>query len=180
MVAKTPHSTTPTLRVRDNRDLLVRTVKYNRIDPDQPARALIERQLTSDDGLHNQRWDARLFALWQGDASVSPNLSTRLSRAGQVLRSDSVDAGWSVGSYDAAGQVAWRQDGRGTVSRTAFDRLARRVGSHQRGADEAGRAVERHVYGDPARTMADPGGHNARGRRVRHYHDAGLQAVPSY
>jgi len=66
MVATTPHSTTPTLRVRDNRDLLVRTVKYNRIDPGQPARALIERQLTSDDGLHHQRWDARLFGLWQG------------------------------------------------------------------------------------------------------------------
>lgn len=180
MLMATQHTATPTLSVRDNRGLRVRMLSYNRRDASQAAVALIERQLASEDGRHTRQWDARLFGLWQSDNNVSPNLHARPSLAGQVLRSDSVDAGWHVALYDAAGRVVWGEDGRGTRSRNEFDQLGRPQAAYLQANGEAERVVERFIYGDTDSNTADPAGHNVRGQLVRHYHDAGLQAQPSY
>ena len=180
MIRTTIYTGTPTLSVRDNRNQVVRTLNYNRRDIRQLAEVLIERQLTSDDGRHSQQWDARLFDLWQNDDTVSPNLHTRPSLAGQALRSDSVDAGWCVALYDAAGRIVWAEDGRGTRSRTEFDQLGRPRAAYLQVGEEVERVAERCIYGDTDGSMPDPSSYNARGQLVRHYHDAGLQAAPSY
>lgn len=180
MIRATIYTGTPTLSVRDNRGLGVRTLNYNRRAAGETPAALIERQLTSDDSRHSQQWDARLFDLWQNDETVLPNLHTRPSLAGQVLRSDSVDAGWSVILYDAAGRVVWAEDGRGTRSRTEFDQLGRPRAAYLQASGEAERVAERYIYGDTDNSMPDPTSYNARGQLVRHYHDAGLQAAPGY
>lgn len=180
MLMATQHTATPTLRVRDNRGLSVRTLNYNRSDASQVAVALTEQQQASDDGRHRRQWDARLFDLWQDDTSVSPNIHARLSLAGQVLRNDSVDAGWRVAVYDAAGRVVWTEDGLGTHSSTEFDQLGRPQAAYLQVSGEAERVAERFFFGDTDSSTVDPAGDNARGQLVRYYHEAGLRAVPSY
>ena len=180
MLMATQHTSTPTLSVRDNRGQVVRTLNYNRRTAEEPAVTLPERQLTSDDGRHSRRWDARLFGLWQDDETVTPNAHTRSSLTAQVLRSDSVDAGWQVLLYDAAGRAVWTLNGRGTVLRTGFDLLGRKQTVWLQEEGGAERVAERFIYGDTDSSLADAAGDNARGQMVRHYHDAGLQAVPGY
>ncbi|RML34132.1 Insecticidal toxin protein, partial [Pseudomonas syringae pv. maculicola] len=51
------------------------------------------------------------------------NLSVIHSLSGQVLASDSVDAGWRVSLAGEAGQVLVAWDARGVARRTGYDAL---------------------------------------------------------
>nr|WKF56137.1 hypothetical protein HUO10_000585 [Paraburkholderia busanensis] len=156
-------------------------MQYNRTVSGDPLDELITLSSLSDDLRHSSLWDARLFTLWQGDTAQPPNASTQSSLSGMSLRSDGVDAGWSVELHDVEGRVFWSQDSRGTVTRTEFDVLGRPVAVYEQleAADE--RVAERLIYGDSDISVsAGPEDDNLRGELVRHYDAAGMIAWPGF
>jgi insecticidal toxin complex protein TccC len=170
---------TPSIGVVDNRGKPVRVLRYNRTAGEQALDELITHSVLRDDGLQSSLWDARLFTLCQADASQVPNLLGQLSLSGQTLRSDSVDAGWSVKMYDAEGRLKWSKDGRGSQRRFEFDTLGRAVAVFERVDGEDERAAERLIYGDNGNAQ-NPQGNNMCGQLVRHYDEAGLISSPGF
>ena len=68
-------------------------------------------------GTRSTQWDPRLWALQKSDPLAPANLTTVYTLNGQVLRSDSVDAGMQVVLPGLAAQVLMSWDSRGTRSR---------------------------------------------------------------
>ncbi|MFM0336015.1 RHS repeat domain-containing protein [Paraburkholderia fungorum] len=171
---------TPLINVTDNRGNSVRTLQYNRTASGEAVEELISRAFISDSNRQSSLWDARLFELWQGDSTQAPNTLSQLSLSGQSLRSDSIDAGWSVMLYDAEGRLSWAQDSRGTVAHTDFDTLGRPVSIYEQAAGKDERVSERLIYGDDDPDTTAPQNSNLRGQLIRHYDEAGLIGFPGF
>ncbi|EPE4188428.1 RHS repeat domain-containing protein [Yersinia enterocolitica] len=96
---------TPEVSVIDNRGLTVRSLRYHR-HPDSPT--LTDERITRHHfNARNQlahTIDPRLFARQQHDSSISPNLAYVTSLTGEILRTDSIDAGTTVILKDIAGR----------------------------------------------------------------------------
>ncbi|MFJ2488975.1 RHS repeat domain-containing protein [Pseudomonas sp. NPDC087639] len=97
--------------------------------------ALITRQRHDVNGRSVAQWDPRLS---------EPNLSTVYGLAGQVLKVDSVDAGWRLNLPGLAGEPLERWDARGNHWHTIFDAQLRVVALEENG--EAG--VDLFTYAD--------------------------------
>ncbi len=162
---------TPMLNVRDPRGLTIRKVAYHRAPK---AQALIER-ITQHRYDAAQRlissFDPKLFAT----SEARPNLVTSYSLSGQIVHTDSVDAGWRAHWYGAAGQLLQTVDARGTSTRTEYDRLLRPVAVHEKMQHDEERCVERFAYGAHG-DRAD----NQQGCLIRHDDPAGTLEIKSY
>ncbi|WP_410457998.1 RHS repeat-associated core domain-containing protein [Pseudomonas sp. N40(2020)] len=97
--------------------------------------ALITRQRHDVNGRSVAQWDPRLS---------EPNLSTVYGLASQVLKVDSVDAGWRLNLPGLAGEPLERWDARGNHWHTTFDAQLRVVALEENG--EAG--VDLFTYAD--------------------------------
>ena len=126
------HHNTPTLTVVDPRGLTVRSVAYPRNTAQQSPSAQVTRQVFDARGLLQQQWDPRLFELHAADPDVRPNLSHRYSLSGQVLSTDSADAGRQTRLLGSGGQVVQQWDSRGTRQRFEYDPLLRPVAGETR------------------------------------------------
>ena len=153
---------TPTLTVSDPRGLFVRTVSWHRSATQDAVQARTTHQRYDAIGRLNQQWDPRLFEL-----SDLANQSTRYSLGGQVLLSESVDAGWRLACHDAAGQLRDSWDGRDTHRRYAYDELKRPVNVYEH---EPPLCVERFTY---AGANEEDARHNRCGQLLRHNDQAG-------
>jgi insecticidal toxin complex protein TccC len=153
-------------------------LQYNRNAPADTAQQLISQQCYGVRGELLSSIDPRLFAEQQVNPSVLPNFRYRASLSGQVLRSQSQDAGDNVVVYDVESGPAWQEDSRGQIKRVAYDVLHRpNTVFEQDGPGASERISERNVYGESETNAAQV---NARGRLIRNYDTAGLNAVPSY
>ncbi|RON71298.1 RHS repeat-associated core domain-containing protein [Pseudomonas fluorescens] len=141
------HWRTPTLQVRDPRDLPVCHIVYLRTVAGADAECLISRQHHNAAGHLVKQWDPRL---------ANPNLTAVYSLGGEVLKSDSVDAGWRLNLPGLAGEPLERWDERGSHWRTTFDNQIRAVAVEENGVAD----VEVFTYAD---VNADAG-HNLRGK----------------
>ncbi|QXH74807.1 RHS repeat protein [Pseudomonas atacamensis] len=169
---------TPTVNVRDNRGLSVRTLQYNRNAPADAAHQLISQQRYGVRGELLSSIDPRLFAERQSNPNVLPNFRYQTSLSGQVLRTQSQDAGNKVVLYDVENGPVWQADSREQIKRVAYDVLHRPVTVfEQDGPAACERISERYVYGENEAGAAQA---NARGQLLRHYDTAGLNAIPSY
>lgn len=92
------HQRTPSLTVTDPRGLVVRSIACHRQEVEKPIAERVQRQVFNANGHLYQQWDPRLFEL-----SDLANQSTRYSLNGQVLLTESVDAGWRLACHDAPG-----------------------------------------------------------------------------
>jgi len=92
---------TPTLTVRDNRGLDVRTLRYNRNAAGIIATQCVDAQAHNVLGQPAASQDPRFF----GGATLNFQYTPALS--GQVLKSVSVDAGTTKACTDIAGQPVW-------------------------------------------------------------------------
>ncbi|RFD23928.1 toxin [Pseudomonas sp. GL93] len=172
------HHNTPTLTVVDPRGLAVRSVAYHRNTAQQSPTAQVTRQVFDARGLLQQQWDPRLFELHTADSDVPPNLSHRYSLGGQVLSTDSVDAGRQTRLLGSGGQVVQRWDTRGTHQRFEYDPLLRPVAVFERAEEEAAdRCIERMTYAGMTSTEA---ARNRCGRLIRHDDPAGTLLVERY
>lgn len=171
------HRHTPCLSVIDPRGLPVRTVAFYRREAEHTAQVQVTRQCYDAAGRSAGQWDPRLFALWQDDASTPPNQSAIYALGGQVLATDSVDAGWRVQLQGDAAQALTLWDSRLTRTRIEYDALLRPTAMFERGDGDVEQCRERLTYGG---NSADDHAHNRCGQRIRHDDSAGRLLMPSY
>lgn len=172
------HHNTPTLTVVDPRGLTVRSVAYHRNTAQQSPSAQVTRQVFDARGLLQQQWDPRLFELHAADPDVPPNLAHRHSLSGQVLSTDSVDAGRQTRLLGSGGQVVQQWDSRGTRQRFEYDPLLRPVAVFERAQEAAAEhCVERMTYAGMTSAEA---ARNRCGRLMRHDDPAGMLLVERY
>ncbi len=150
----TLHAHTPTLVVTEPRGLLVRSVAFHRREQNQSVDERVNRQTHDAAGRLISQRDPRL---------TQPNLLTTYSLSGQVLLTDSVDAGWRLGLLGEAEQIVAEWDGRGSQRQIEYDVLLRPLA-----ITEQGRVSERFTYGGP-----DAFEHNQCNQLTRHDDTAG-------
>ncbi|QHI98115.1 hypothetical protein GT347_09000 [Xylophilus rhododendri] len=157
---------TPTVTVRDNRGLTVRTVEYNRVRVEDARQACITRAIFNRRGQLVETLDPRLCARREQCETVTPNLAYGLSLSGQAIRVESVDAGTQVVLADIRQAPLLGVDARMARTRTEYDAWGRPAAVFQALADTAERCTERFEYGmDPRR--------NNCGLLIRHDDGAG-------
>ncbi|MGF6128403.1 insecticidal toxin complex protein TccC [Pseudomonas frederiksbergensis] len=112
----TVHWRTPALAVNDSRGLPIGQVAYLRTAPGATAQALITRQQHDRAGRLTGQWDPRLYG-----HAPRPNLSTVYRLSGDVISTDSVDAGGRLSLAGVAGEMLQRWDTRGNHWRNTYD-----------------------------------------------------------
>ncbi|RON49048.1 RHS repeat-associated core domain-containing protein [Pseudomonas frederiksbergensis] len=163
----TVHWRTPALAVNDSRGLPIGQVAYLRTAPGATAQALITRQQHDRAGRLTGQWDPRLYG-----HAPRPNLSTVYRLSGDVISTDSVDAGGRLSLAGVAGEMLQRWDTRGNHWRTTYDGQLRVIAVEENAQPH----VERFTYADAS---ADPG-HNLRGQLTEQLDPSGRLRVDSY
>ncbi|WP_226488400.1 RHS repeat domain-containing protein [Pseudomonas sp. B20] len=159
------HQHTPALQLVDPRGLPVGSIALCRTSSDIEPQIRTSHASFDMAGRPVSCWDPRLWA-----DRAPANLSVIHSLSGQVLASDSVDAGWRVLLAGEAGQVLEAWDARGVVRRTGYDALLRPIEVFE---DE--HCVERLLYGGP-----DSIAYNQCGQLIRHDDPAGTLLDDEY
>lgn len=159
------HQHTPALQLVDPRGLPVGSIALCRTSSDIEPQIRTSHASFDMAGRPVSCWDPRLRA-----DRAPANLSVIHSLSGQVLASDSVDAGWQVLLAGEAGQVLEAWDARGVVRRTGYDALLRPIKVFE---DE--HCVERLLYGGP-----DSITYNQCGQLIRHDDPAGTRLDDAY
>ena len=158
---------TPSLSVVDPRGLAVRSIAFHRRDVGEAIAERGQRQVFNARGQLAQQWDPRLLELSEIEAGVQPNQSTFYSLSGQVLLTESVDAGWRLACHDAVGLLRDSWDGRDTHRRFTYDERMRPVNVFEH---EPPLCVERFTY---AGADDENARHNRCGQLLRHDDQAG-------
>ena len=163
------HQNTPEITVLGQGGRALRQLRYCRRDlEEQVPEEHISRNLFNDLMQLQSSIDARFFA------AGTPNFQHQSSLNGQVLRTDSVDAGISHTLYDIEGRPAWRQDARRTMQRYTYDELGRLTARYEDVEGAGTEAIrERFIYGEDA-SVTDATNKNLHGQPARHYDTAGL------
>ena len=156
----TLHAHTPVLTAFDPRGLSIRSVAWCRSKASEATQARVTRLAFNAAGRLVSLWDPRLWADQAG-----ANVSTVYSLSGQVLGSDSVDAGWHVALPGEGGELLASWDGRGTERRLEYDALLRPLAIY-----ENAQCKERLQYG-----LAEGAPRNQCGQLVRHDDPAGTR-----
>lgn len=171
---------TPSVTVLDNRGLSVRELQYHR-HPDTPETTdeRITRHQFDERGFLIQSIDPRLYTLQQTDNSVKANFVYHTSLNGEVLRTESADAGITLALNDIAGRPYLTVNATGVVRSWQYEDDAlpgRPLSLTEQEKGKNGRITERFVWGGYSQSEKD---HNLAGQCVRHYDTAGLCQVNS-
>ncbi|MQC09284.1 hypothetical protein C4511_18715, partial [Morganella morganii] len=181
----TLHKKTPSVTVLSNRGQVVRDIVYHR-HPDTPD--------NTDERITRHQFDSRGFLKESADprlqASGLANFRYITSLSGQVLRTESADAGTSLALNDAAGRPATSVHQIGTENGQDDSSRAVTQTFRYEGADSAGRPLsiaeqtagqnaqvtERFVYAGNSEAEKAK---NLAGICTRHYDPAGLMRTDS-
>lgn len=165
---------TPTLKVVDNRGLIVRDITYHR-HPDTLD--------VTDTRITRHRYDGRGFLTQNADPRLHEaglkNFTYTTDLAGNVLRTRSADAGTAVALSDAAGRPLVRVSAICTTHTWHYEKantLGRPLAVTEQAAGEAARVPERFVYAENTPTNQDL---NLAGQCVHRYDTAGLLMTDS-
>lgn len=163
------HQHTPQLIVTDPRGLSVRSIAYQRRSAGEPITAHTNRQVFNANGHLRKQWDPRLLALTE--VAGLPNQTTRYSLTGQVLQTESVDAGLRVFCKDSAGLLRESWDGRETHRSHHYDQFMRLVSVfEQSSTDTPQQCMEHFTY---AGSLEEDVHRNRSGQLIRHDDQAG-------
>lgn len=155
------HAHTPVLVVIDPRGLAIRNIAFCRSDLAQSV----------DERVARQTYDVAGRLVSQRDSRLSiDNLRTTYSLGGQVLLTESVDAGWRLGLVGDAGQFAEGWDSRGCQRRVDYDVMLRPLA-----ITEDRQVTERFDYGGP-----DAFEHNQCNQLIRHDDTAGTRYLQEF
>ncbi|WP_247715458.1 RHS repeat protein [Morganella morganii] len=181
----TLHKKTPSVTVLSNRGQAVRDIVYHR-HPDTPEK--------TDERITRHQFDARGFLQQSADprmqASGLSNFRYITSLSGQVLRTESADAGTSLALNDAAGRPVVSisqirtdngQDDRSRAVTQTFryegaDSAGRLLSIAEHSAGQSAQVTERFVY---AGSSAAEKAKNLAGVCIHHYDPAGLMQTDS-
>lgn len=177
---------TPTISVIDNRNLQIRTLKYNRVTVEEQVDEYITRNTYTLLGHLESSIDPRLFSKYQGDNHTFPNIRRFTSLREEELRTESVDAGSKIGLFNIVGKSIWFMDANNTETSIEHDLIGRPVAVFEK-QENQGRPQcrDRFIYGE---NEIDAQANNLCGQLVRHYDTAGrcqtknfsLSGIPLY
>ncbi len=159
-------SLTPKCTAIDSRGLVVRQSAYWRQDLSKHEARKTVRQLDAAGRLTAQQ-DPRLMT----DPAAPANLVSTYSLSGKVLSTVSVDAGWRVDLFGAAGQSIWGCDAKGSQRQAGYDNLLRPIAVFERAIDDALLCTERYEYGWADTAFSE---RNQCGQLIRHDESAGV------
>lgn len=162
-MAANVHRRTPAVAAADGRGLILRQIAYLRTVANEPAMALVTRQIHDAAGRQIAQCDPRL---------ATPAVVSIYDLNGQPLKVESVDAGWRLSLPGLSGQALQRWDGRGVHWLTRYDDLLRVV-SIDNSADPT---RETFSYADAS---ADAG-HNLRGQLLELHDPSGSLRLHGY
>ena len=168
----TLHNATPNLAVIDPRALVVRGVAYHRAVTGQLPEARVTSQVFDAAGRLVAQRDPRLLA-----TSSQPNLLTLFSLCARPLLSQSVDAGWCLRLYGAAGESRHEWDARHSQRLSEYDALLRPVAITEQAANRPSCVTERFTYADCSALSA---AHNQCAQLIRHDDQAGCQTYAGF
>ncbi|MFK3775012.1 RHS repeat-associated core domain-containing protein [Pseudomonas sp. NPDC089406] len=169
------HSGTPTVSINDNRGLAIRQVRYHR-HPDTPTLTdpRITRHQFDPRGQLVCSIDPRLHERQQAQPGIAPNFTYHPSLAGQILRTDSVDAGTTYTLGDINGRPLSRVGASGVLRRWHYEQAplaGRLTAQEQQTPGATAQVTERLLYGD---NSAAARGRNLAGVCTSHFDTAGL------
>jgi insecticidal toxin complex protein TccC len=145
------HWHTPSLRVRDGRELTVRQVDYLRSTTGANVRSRVTRQRYTPAGLLMEQRDPRFT-----DAAKA-NLTQVYTLTGAPLKVDSVDAGWRLTLPGPAGESLQLWDGRGQHWLSTYDEQLRVLTVGVDGELPLENFTYADVSADAARSFRHPG-----------------------
>lgn len=166
------HAWTPAVSSIDARGLQVNTVGYYRRNADEAVSPRRERQGYDVLGRLVAQWDARLGPLAELDTHIPANQTSTYGLAGQVLMTQSVDAGWRLALYNETDLAVRAWDSRGSRSRVEYDALLRPVAVFEQSTEGTELCAERMRYADNAQAA-----NNLCGHLVQHDDTAGRQEI---
>ncbi|MGX1460771.1 insecticidal toxin complex protein TccC [Bacillus thuringiensis] len=172
------YSGTPTISVIDNRGLQVRTLEYNRVIDGDPIDEYITGNTYTLLGNLDSSMDPRLFSQYQNNSSTLPNMRYSTSLKGNVLCTESVDAGRKTQLFDIEGRLTWFMDANHTQTTMVYDVIGRPIAVLEK---QEGIGIpkyrERFIYGE---SEIDAQANNLCGQLVRHYDTAGRSQIKSF
>lgn len=164
---------TPEVKVLDNRGLVVREIRYCR-HPEtlQDTDEQITRHEFNARGHRQRSIDPRLFEL-QPEKEDRANFRYLTALTGEVLRTESADAGTVVSLKDIAGRPVWSLNAVNVKRTWQYERgsLGRLLSITEQAEGEAARMMERFVWSDNSQKAKD---YNLSDVCARHYDPAGL------
>lgn len=171
------HRHTPTLQVCDPSGAPVRSVAYYRRTAQEQAQPRVTASASRRAGRVSQQWDSRLFALSTALTADTANLTGLSSLSGRPLLTESVDAGWRVQFWGAAGELQVGWDGRGTRTRHTYDAMQRPIAVFEQCQDAPECCIGLTTYGTQAAASVAL---NQCGQPVRVDDSAGSRQVHGY
>ena len=171
------HRHTPTLQVCDPSGAPVRSVAYYRRTAQEHAKPRVTASASRRAGRVSQQWDPRLFALSTAPTADTANLTGLSSLSGRPLLTESVDAGWRVQFWGAAGELQLAWDGRGTRTRHTYDAIQRPIAVFEQCQDAPECCIGLTAYGTQAAASVAL---NQCGQPVRVDDSAGSRQVHGY
>lgn len=124
--------------------------------------------------------DSRLFLKMVRNGTFLFNFRSEYGLSGQVLQSESADAGLRWSLTNMAGNIVCSWDSRGFRAENAYDNLQRPLGMYVSGGDQVDALahwVQQTVYGE---TVLNAANYNLMGKPYRDYDESGLSIVEIY
>ncbi|MFO2464141.1 sugar-binding protein [Pseudomonas sp. 15FMM2] len=150
-------------------------MQYHRTGVTDNPQTRVNRQVFGASGFLLEQWDPRQFAL--GVTGVASQ-SGIYSLSGQVVRTESADAGWRLMLRGQAGQLLHTWDSRQAHQEQRYDGSLRPIAVFEQAAqDPQLRCVERLTYAEAV--PAEAAG-NRCGRLIRHADPAGVLLLDEY
>lgn len=168
-------SATPEVLVVDNRGLSIRTLQYDRSAVGKAPHELVTQRHFNALGQLSDSTDPRLYSVREKGPAVKANFRYRTTLSGQVLQSESQDAGCHITFFDVTSAPIWQENSRGFIRRFSYDQSHRiNIVSEQDGAAEPERVSDRYIYGERPEQLG------TFGRLMHHYDPVGLNETLHY
>ncbi|HDR7760662.1 RHS repeat-associated core domain-containing protein [Bacillus cereus] len=169
---------TPTISVIDNRGLQIRTLEYNRVTVEDPIDEYVTRNTYTLLGNLDDSMDPRLFSQYQNNDNTLPNMRYDHSLKGNILCTESVDAGQKVQIFNIEGRPIWFRDANRTQTTMEYDLVGRPTAVLEKlDGNETPKYRERFFYGENERGAQAI---NLCGQLVCHYDIAGRNQTKSF
>ncbi|MDE1482746.1 RHS repeat-associated core domain-containing protein [Xenorhabdus bovienii] len=173
----TLYADTPTVTVMDNRGLSIRDIVYHRTTAGEQADTRITRHQYSPYNFLIESIDPRLFDL-QSQSTIKPNFTYWPALKGDVLRTESVDAGQTIMLNDIEGRPLLNISAMGVVKHWQYEDNAlpgRLLAvSERKSKASTPQIIERFIWAGNSQSEKD---HNLAGKYLRHYDTAGLNQL---
>ncbi|TDB55590.1 RHS repeat protein [Photorhabdus luminescens] len=164
---------TPTVSVHDNRGLAIRNISFHRATANANTDTRITRHQYNVSGYLNQSIDPRLYDIRQTNNTVQPNFIWQHNLTGNILRTESIDAGRTITLNDIEGRPVLTINATGVRQNHRYEdnTLPGRLLAITEQVQAEEKTTERLIWAGNTPQEKD---HNLAGQCVRHYDTAGL------